>query len=163
MCSVLNVRCPLLVGKISAQPVLVTLHLSIQYAPLLHCESYRVLKCFCTVATWRNTSITAVVHFSFCILTMNLRCTIRVHCVRPTVRGLFVTPALWLLQSYIDIQAHCTGFTLHQLSLVDLSNPPLQLLWVLGKKLELGAVALWVFPGVIVTNFSWKMGKERKC
>lgn len=49
-----------------------------------------------------------------------------------------------------------TGVTLHQLSLVDLSNPPLQLLWVLGEELELGAVALWVFPGVVVTNFSWK-------
>lgn len=43
---------------------------------------------------------------------------------------------------------------------MNLSNPPLQLLRVFGEELELGAVALWVFPRVIVTNFSWK--NERK-
>lgn len=52
---------------------------------------------------------------------------------------------------------HWRGVTLHQLGLVDISNSPLQLLRVLREELELGAVALWVFPRVIVSDFSWKM------
>lgn len=44
---------------------------------------------------------------------------------------------------------------LPQLRFVDLRNLPLQLLRVLGKELELGAVALRVLPGVVVTNLSW--------
>lgn len=43
---------------------------------------------------------------------------------------------------------------------MNLSDPPLQLLWVFGEELELGAVALWVFPRVIVTDFSWKMRRK---
>lgn len=50
--------------------------------------------------------------------------------------------------------------SLHELSLVDLSDPPLQFLWVLGEELELGAVTLRVFPRVIVSNFSCKMSKN---
>lgn len=51
-----------------------------------------------------------------------------------------------------------TRVSLHQLSLVDVRDPPLQLLGVLWKELELGAVSLWVFPRVIVPNFSWATG-----
>lgn len=52
---------------------------------------------------------------------------------------------------------HCTGVHLHQLGLVDVSDPSLKLLRVFGEELKLGAVALWVFPGVVVTNLSWKI------
>lgn len=51
-----------------------------------------------------------------------------------------------------------TRVSLHQLSLVDVRDAPLQLLRVLWKELELGAVSLWVFPRVVVPNFSWAMG-----
>lgn len=51
-----------------------------------------------------------------------------------------------------------TSVSLHQLSLVDVCDAPLQLLRVLWKELELGAVSLWVFPRVVVPNFSWATG-----
>lgn len=51
-----------------------------------------------------------------------------------------------------------TRVSLHQLSLVDVRDPPLQLLRVLGKELELGAVALRVFPRVVVPDFGWATG-----
>lgn len=47
-----------------------------------------------------------------------------------------------------------TRVTLHQLGLVDLSDPPLQLLRVLREELELGAVALRVLAWVVVPDFS---------
>lgn len=50
------------------------------------------------------------------------------------------------------------GVSLHQLSLVDVRDPPLQLLRVLRKELELGAVSLWVFPRVVVPDFSCATG-----
>lgn len=50
----------------------------------------------------------------------------------------------------------CTCVTLHQLSLVDLSDSPLQLLRVLREELELGAIALRVLPWVVVPNFGWE-------
>lgn len=54
----------------------------------------------------------------------------------------------------------CTRVTLHQLSLVDLSDPPLQLLRVLREELELGAVALRVLPWVVVPNFGWEDAEQ---
>lgn len=45
---------------------------------------------------------------------------------------------------------------------MDIGDPPLQLLWVLGEELELGAVALGVFPGVVVADFSWKTGEKEE-
>jgi len=55
-----------------------------------------------------------------------------------------------------------SSVTLHQLSLVDVGNPPLQLLRVFGEELELGAVALRVFPGVVVANFSCEETREEQ-
>lgn len=54
----------------------------------------------------------------------------------------------------------CARVTLHQLSLVDLSDPPLQLLRMLREELEFGAVALWVLPWVVVPNFGWENAEQ---
>lgn len=77
---------------------------------------------------------------------------------KPAVLHASVTPALWLLWKWN--MGTWTDVTIHQLSLVDVCNPPFQLLWMLWEELELGTVALWVFAGVVVTNFRWNMGEK---
>ena len=50
------------------------------------------------------------------------------------------------------------GVASHQLRLVYLSDPSLQLLRVLGEELELGTVAFGVLSGVVVTDLRWGGG-----
>lgn len=94
---------------------------------------------------------------------MNLRCSVGVQAAAPTVRCVF-SDALYCgccgSEGLHRKTGAWTSVTLHQLSLVDVSNPPLQLLRVLREELELGAVALWVFAGVVVANFSWRKVKK---
>lgn len=45
---------------------------------------------------------------------------------------------------------------LHQLRLVYVCNPALQLLRMFGEELELGAVAFRVLPGVVIADLGWR-------
>ena len=51
---------------------------------------------------------------------------------------------------------------LHELCLVYISDPPLQLFRVFGKELEFGAVAFRMLPRVVVPYFRWRItGMDR--
>lgn len=54
----------------------------------------------------------------------------------------------------------CTFWLLHQLRLVYICNPALQLLRMFREKLEFGAITFRMLPRVIIPNLSWR--KERK-
>lgn len=134
---VLNVRCPLLVGL--SQKKMFYLLLRVAYNLLV----YQLCVTSLPWITWLKDTLKNL--SMYVCMYVHLWCP---HC------GCFGSEGV---HRYTGTR---TGVTLHELSLVDISNPPLQLLWVLGEELELGAVTLWVFPGVVVTNFSWKMGKK---
>lgn len=55
-------------------------------------------------------------------------------------------------------------YILHQLCLVYVCNPALQLLWMFREELEFGAVTFRMLPGVVITNFSWRKDQKKvKC
>lgn len=51
---------------------------------------------------------------------------------------------------------------LHQLRLVYVCNPALQLLRMFGEELELGAVSFRVLPGVVIADLSWGTDERRR-
>lgn len=50
----------------------------------------------------------------------------------------------------------CVRPLLHQLRLVQVRDPPLQLLRVFGEKLEFGAVTLRMLARVVIPDLGWK-------
>lgn len=52
-------------------------------------------------------------------------------------------------------------FVLHQLRLVYVGNPALQLLWLFREELEFGAVSFRVLPRVIITDLSWRRNQKK--
>lgn len=61
----------------------------------------------------------------------------------------------------VKLRWSCVFGFLHQLCLVNVSDPSLQLLWMFREKLELGAVTFRMLPWVVITNLSWSKGTKK--
>lgn len=59
-------------------------------------------------------------------------------------------------------QAWSVLWLLHQLRLVYLGDPALQLLRMFGEKLEFGAVTFRMLPGVVIPDLSWLEEEEKR-